>query len=731
MIILILFFLFGVDSILSSKRSLPRKIESLHDRALRGAIVSKHGFRVARSTKRYEAKIYPLSLDPNKEELFIKLFSIYSGIEEETLKKKIYTKDGKKRRGYVTLTKNIDVRTSIFLKDLSRKLRRLKVFRPILNSKRESILYGLDIIEIGEVRQYPFGDTLSPIIGYVRSKPISIGEYKDLKSSFDNSNINIFNLFYKCLLDQNLSIKQIVQKEANATFKRLYGVKGLEQKYNKNLLGRVDGILEGKKDIAKNAIISSLNSKIGKRVDGLDLHLNIDMNLQKRVEIVLDTIEEKIRAKEIIAAVMDSKTGEILAIATTQRYNPNRITKGDIPKLQPKFTEYLYEPGSVIKPITLSIAFELGYVTPETVINTHNGILPLTRRYRIRDDEPFKTLTATDIIVHSSNIGITEIVWKMSAKEFWEGLKKFELGNSSGVDLPRDLKGKIKSLKRLKNRVDKANQSYGYGMQLTFMQLLKAYSTFNNEGIEVTPRIVNYLKDPDNPKIIYKVKRRAKRVISKDSALKIKKILIEVVKRGTGKAARVEGLEIGGKTGTAHIYDFNAKRYVERYNSSFFGFANDKEGNKFTIGVLVIDPTRENKYYFASKSAVPVFHDIVENLKSLDYLKPTLSAEQQKELDKIKQKKREISMEFKKIRTRNLSRILEKQRKIGSLKRRQKRSTKTRTKKLKNILKKIKKHKKISKKKMLKEHKIDQKHLNPKKNTSESRKLKSPEEQLF
>jgi cell division protein FtsI (penicillin-binding protein 3) len=385
---------------------------------------------------------------------------------------------------------------------------------------------------------------------------------------------------------------------------------------------------------------------------------------------------------------MESKSGKILAIATDKRYSPSHITKDDIPKLQPKFTEYLYEPGSVLKPITLAIAFELGIVNPNTLINTHNGILPLTRRYRIRDDEPFKNLTATDIIVHSSNIGITEIVWRMSAKDFHDGLKRFNLGEPSGIDLPRDLRGRVKSEKLLRNRVDKANQSYGYGMQLTFMQLLRAYSTFNNGGVEVTPSIVDYFENLQGEKFYLKNSRQKRRVISESSALKIKKILKAVVERGTGKAGQYEGLELGGKTGTAHIYDFGAKRYVERYNSSFFGFANDGKGGAYTIGVLAIEPTTENKYYFASKSAVPTFHDIVDDLVKLDYLKPNLSIHRQKELKKEQKRNQELLKIRHQERTKKVKELLRRQRELAKRKKnrlkRKKRVRINRVKKRKN-----------------------------------------------
>ncbi len=618
MIFMVAAFLMGIDSILNSNRHLPPAKAALYNRALRGSIISDDNFTIAKSNKKYQAKIYPFSLDPQKEELFIKLFSIYSKIEPEKIREKIYTKDGKKKKGYVTLSSNIDATTAIYLKALSKKLRRLKVFRAVTNSKGVSIYYGLDILEKGEVREYPFGDTLTPAIGYIRAKALD-------------------------------------------KYQEIIGVKGLERWYERYLSKKINGLVMGKRDVT-GTIIRSKSSINIKREDGFNLHLNILMDLQKRVELALDNMKKKVKAKEIIAAVMDSKTGKILAIASSNRYNPNHITKEDIPKLQAKFTEYLYEPGSVIKPITLSIALENSYVNINTIINTHNGVLPLTKKYKIKDDEPFTQLSATDIIVHSSNIGISEIAWRIDTEIFYKGLKSFGLGEASGVDLPRDLKGKIKSLKLLKNRIDKANQSYGYGMQLTFMQLLKAYSVFNNEGVEVTPKIVNYLESSNGKKFLLKSSQKQRRVLSKKVTKKMKSILIEVVKRGTGKAARYEGLEIGGKTGTAHIYDFKAKSYVERYNSSFFGFVNDDKGDKYTIGVLAIEPTRENKHYFASKSAVPTFRKIVDSLVELGYLKPKLSPNKLEEFEKQKEQKERLIKQKQEQRTKKIKELLKRQR---------------------------------------------------------------------
>ena len=343
--------------------------------------------------------------------------------------------------------------------------------------------------------------------------------------------------------------------------------------------------------------------------EGYNVHLNIDASLQESTESILDKYKKELQADEIIAAVMESGTGRIRAIVSSNRYDPADITQDDIYSLNSKVSEYPYEPGSLITPLTLAIALENKLIKPDTFIETYNGILHLGGKYTITDGEKFSYLTATDIIVHSSNVGITQISWLMDAKTFRDGLTGFGLGSPSGIDLSRELGGHIKPLDLLQNKLHRASQSYGYGMSATLVQLLKAYSIFSNDGIAVTPAIIDYYEGyektivPDHPKPY--------RVISKNSARQMQDILREVVKRGTGTNVAVPGLDIGGKTGTAHIA--SEKGYTRQYHSSFFGFANDDSGNRYMIGVLVIKPKKPN-YHFASRSAVPVFREIVKEM---------------------------------------------------------------------------------------------------------------------
>jgi cell division protein FtsI (penicillin-binding protein 3) len=336
-------------------------------------------------------------------------------------------------------------------------------------------------------------------------------------------------------------------------------------------------------------------------------------------------------AQEIIAAVMESQTGKVIAMASSERYDPANIKQKDVSALNPKFSEYPYEVGSVMKPVTLAVALDLNRVTPDTWFETFNGRMKIGKNQPITDDDPFPALTVTDIIVHSSNIGVSQISWKLTGDEFRTGLLKFGLSQPSGIDLSRDLPGKVKSLRLLRYKMHRANQSYGYGMHATFAQMLKAYSAFNNDGKAMTPRIIDYFENKKGKHYKLPPPQPDRDPISKKVANQVHQMLKEVDKRGTGVAAQYRGLEIGGKTGTAHIA--TSKGYKREYHSSFYGFANDNSGNKYTIGVLVIKPQKYRKY-FASQSAVPTFKKITGTLVGLDYLKPELSAEELAEDEK-------------------------------------------------------------------------------------------------
>jgi len=560
-------FLSSVLKTITKERRIPSHNKIIHDRSFRGAIISADNYTLSNSNKTYRAVIRGASIKPEMKTTFIKLFSIYSGISEKDLHKKFKNKKGQTIQGNIILSKTIPSSTAMQLKALALKLRRLGVFRSIKTRSGINVLFGLDIIENGELRRFPLHDVMSPILGYVGKK--SDGHYT-----------------------------------------RPEGKKGLERNYNEHITSKKDGYFKGKRDVL-GAVIHDKNSINKGRVDGLDLHLNIPLALQRRVELMLDAMKHNIDADEILAGIMESHTGKVLALASTERYDPAHIRQVDVPKLNPKFSEYPYEAGSVLKPLTLAIALNHHKVTPNTWFNTYNGKMKIGKKRTITDDEKFDALTTTDIIVHSSNVGISQVSWRLTGKQFRDGLLNFGIAKPSGLDLSRDLPGKLKPQHLLDNKMHRANSAYGYGMLVTFAQLFKAYSAFNNNGIAVTPRIVDYLGGKEGKRYTLKPRVGDMRAVSKKAANQIHNILLEVVKRGTGVKAQYPGLEVGGKTGTAHIAKHG--HYVREYHSSFYGFANDKKGHKYTLGVLVIRPKGWHKY-FASQSAVPTFKNMVKIL---------------------------------------------------------------------------------------------------------------------
>jgi len=312
--------------------------------------------------------------------------------------------------------------------------------------------------------------------------------------------------------------------------------------------------------------------------------------------------------------VMDSKTGKLYSLATTNRFDANHIKEEDIGNLDSTVSERPFEIGSIMKPLVFSMLLDKKLITLMDVVKGYNGKMRVGRRW-VTDEHKFGWIGAEDIIVHSSNIGMYQLAQKMSATGIYNGLSSFGLTEISGVDLPYEQKGRLPSLKQLGTEVYKGSVSYGYSVSVTFMQMLRAYSAFNNSGLMVTPSIVDQAITYEDRFI---KKSTTKRAISSQTAQQMKKILQKVVQKGTGVGARIDGLDIGGKTGTAHISKNG--RYVREYNSSFFGYANDKN-HRYTIGVTVIQP---QSTHFASQTAVPVFKKAIDILIEEGYLKPNI-----------------------------------------------------------------------------------------------------------
>lgn len=550
-------------------RDLPSLYAYDSSKAQRGSIISADGFHIATTKKLYKAIVNNYYIDPQKKELFIQLFSIYSGMDAEDVRAKL-----NKRKGVVVLSYLIEEKEAQYLKKLAFELRRYNVFlerkNPITGIRS---VHGLSVIESGETREYPYGNLLTPIIGYPH-------------------------------------------KLEEDGYTKIKGVKGLEKRYDDALSSRQDGSTKGPRD-ANGYIILNKDSFTKPNINGLNIKLTIPISLQIKIERMCDNMKKKLEASQIMVAVMESKTGKILALASSNRYLPKDIKRSDYSSLRSGMIEYSFEPGSVLKPITFSLLLDKGLINPYDLVNGHNGRYKLGRKI-ITDEHNFDWLSAEDVIVHSSNIGMAQLAQKLSGIEFYDGLKRFGFSKKSTKDLIYETKGSIPSARRLENKIYKATCAYGYGIKANLMQLLRAYSAFNNNGRIVYPQMVEGFIDAFNRESVIKNDEQFQ-VIKSTTASRMQKILIKTVNEGTGVKTKTEGLVIGGKTGTAHIVEHG--RYVNKYNTAFIGFSNDETHN-YTMGVIVIKPHISQ---FAAQTAVPVFKKTVDIMVEEGYLKPSIS----------------------------------------------------------------------------------------------------------
>lgn len=556
--ILFCFLIFISYQWIISPRKLPKEFATETNTAIRGQIFSKDGFLISYSQKLYKVQIDTRSIDKNKIDLFVNLYSIYTNSDKQYIKKLILS-----HKGNVTLSLKIDAKTAMHLKELARTFNEKKVFTSFKIADKTYPPIGMSIIESGEKRNFAISDSLTPIIGYMKKNEID-------------------------------------------KLTKVNGQKGLERYYDMYLKPEKDSLIKGPRDIANNIILEKFALK-SKRIDGYDVILNINLKFQKGIERIISQSQKELNAEEIVAAVMESKTGKILSLASSKRYNPNKIQKSDIPALNSTASEYSYEPGSVIKPIIFSILYENNKINLNETINTHNGAYKLGKR-TITDTHPFKSMNVKDVIVYSSNIGMIVLSSRLDSLNLYNGLMNFGFSKKTGIDLPFEQTGIIPSPKLLQNETYKATTSYGYGLRATFLQLLSAYNILNNDGKFINPRIVTNLKRGSQLYVIDPPE--SKEVIKQETAEIIKEILNTTIMRIV-KNKSLNEIYIGGKTGTARIASSKGG-YLRAYNSSFFGFAN-KNNNKYTIGVFVKNP--KEKSYYAAQTALPIFEKIVLLMK--------------------------------------------------------------------------------------------------------------------
>jgi cell division protein FtsI (penicillin-binding protein 3) len=337
---------------------------------------------------------------------------------------------------------------------------------------------------------------------------------------------------------------------------------------------------------------------------GKSVTLSIDERIQHVAEHELAEAVRRTHAKTASLVAMDPKTGEIFAMASYPSFDPNTPpapgesleARTNLPVSSP------FEPGSVFKVITLAAALETTNIRPGTIINCGNGRMTLFRRV-IHDHHSYSSLSMADVLAKSSNIGAINIGLRVGEQNLYDYVMRFGFGKSTGIPLPGESSGRVRPLKKwIPSSI--GSVAMGHEISGTTLQLAQACSVVANGGMLVKPRLtLKRQRAGDKSEIVEPIAEPV-RVLQPETAITMRQMMEGVVLHGTGKKSRLDGYTSGGKTGTAQIYDFKARAYTHKYNSSFMGFA------PLNNPAIVIVATLNGTALMGADAAAPVFKGV-------------------------------------------------------------------------------------------------------------------------
>ncbi|MGA9871887.1 MAG: penicillin-binding protein 2 [Rhodococcus sp. (in: high G+C Gram-positive bacteria)] len=350
-------------------------------------------------------------------------------------------------------------------------------------------------------------------------------------------------------------------------------------------------------------------------VNGSDVELTIDADLQYYVQQQVQLAKDLSGAKNASAFVQDAKTGEVLAMSNDNTFNPgigvgnNERDKemGNLPVSTP------FEPGSVNKIITAAAAIEYGLTTPDEVLQVPGNIFMSGVSVKDAWEHGVAPYTSTGVFGKSSNVGTLMLAQRVGEDRFADMLSRFGLGQRTDVGLPGESAGSVPSRDQWSGGTF-ANLPIGQGLSMTLMQMTAMYQAIANDGMRIPPRIVKATVDPsgnkteaERPEGIY--------VVSPQTASTVRDMFRSVTQddngnqRGTGVAAGVSGYQISGKTGTAQQVDPECGCYSNsNYWITFAGIA-PADNPRYVIGIMLDAPSRSADGS-GGQSAAPLFHNI-------------------------------------------------------------------------------------------------------------------------
>ena len=386
------------------------------------------------------------------------------------------------------------------------------------------------------------------------------------------------------------------------------GQEGAELSFEKQLAGR-----PGSRRVIKDRlgrVVDAMGEDVPP-VDGQDIQLSIDSKVQFfAYQQVRDAvIRHKAKSGSVVA--LDAQTGEVLALANYPSYDPDDRRNLAGARLRNIAVTDTFEPGSVMKPITVAMALDAGKVTPQTVIDTSPGSYQLDK-FTIRDTHNYGRLTVEGVIQKSSNIGALKIGQKLDARQMWETYTALGYGQRPELTFPGAAGGRLRPWKHWRP-VEQATVSYGYGLSASLLQMAHSYTVFSHDGQVIPVTLLKSAAGALTPGV---------QVFSGRTVGEVRKMLqMAAGPGGTGQRAQTVGYSVGGKSGTARKEQGGGYN-SGKYRAWFDGIA-PVDKPRVIVAVMIDEPG--DGQYFGGLAAAPVFSAVVQQTLRIMGVQPDLA----------------------------------------------------------------------------------------------------------
>jgi cell division protein FtsI (penicillin-binding protein 3) len=388
------------------------------------------------------------------------------------------------------------------------------------------------------------------------------------------------------------------------------GQEGVELAFNKQLSG-----IAGSRRVIKDRlgrVVEDVRDVVPP-VDGPDLQLSIDSKIQFFAYQKLREAVQLHKARAGSVVVLDTQTGEVLALANYPSFNPNRRVNLSGEQLRNRVLTDSFEPGSTMKPFIAALAMEKGLVRPDSKIQTAPGHMRIGGA-TIRDAKDNGVLTVREVIQKSSNVGTVKMAMQMSPRDMWEAYAQAGFGQKPQLPFPGAVTGRLRPYKTWRP-IEHATMSYGYGVSASLFQLAQAYTIFARDG-ELIP--VTMVKTDEPTAGI--------RVFGQKNAAEVRQMLAMAAETGgTATRAQTMGYSVGGKTGTARKQE--GKGYADKKYRSFFVGLAPVESPRIVVAVMIDEP--RNGHYYGGVVAAPVFSETVQQTLRILGVQPDMDVKPQ------------------------------------------------------------------------------------------------------